>query len=130
MANKIFLNPDGYVEVVMDGEQTFMTIDNMKYDAIDMLNQLQQEGKPRLGLIDLTNQANYTPDTNKAAMKNLEALNYEKVALFGASTLLTEVTKALILAMGRSHNTQIFKDRESALKWLLDNSAAQTPVSQ
>ncbi|NDC22164.1 hypothetical protein EBZ57_02225 [bacterium] len=123
MANKIILNPEGYVEVIMDGDQTFMTIDNMKYDAIDMLNTLQKEGKPRLGLVDLTKQTNYTADTNKAAMKNLEALNYEKVALFGASTLLTEVTKAIILAMGRSHNTQIFKDRESAVSWLLDNPA-------
>jgi hypothetical protein len=123
MANKIILNPEGYVEVIMDGDQTFMTIDNMKYDAIDMLNTLQKEGKPRLGLVDLTKQTNYTADTNKAAMKNLEALNYEKVALFGASTLLTEVTKAIILAMGRSHNTQIFKDRESAVSWLVDNSA-------
>jgi len=123
MANKINLNPEGYVEVIMDGDQTFMTIDNMKYDAIDMLSKLQQEGKPRLGLVDLTKQTNYTADTNKAAMKNLEALNYEKVALFGASTLLTEVTKAIILAMGRSHNTQIFKDRESAVSWLLDNPA-------
>lgn len=127
MANKIFLNPEGYVEVIMDGEQTFMTIDNMKYDAIDMLSQLQQEGKPRLGLIDLTKQANYTPDTNKAAMKNLEALNYEKVAMFGAGPLLTEVSKALILAMGRSHNTQIFKDRESAVKWLLDKPSEAAP---
>ena len=122
MANKIFLNPEGYVEVVMDGEQTYMTIDNMKYDAIDMLGQLQKEGKPRLGLIDLTKQANYTPDSNKAALSNLEALNYEKVAMFGASTLLTEVSKALILAMGRSQNTQIFKTREEAVKWLLENN--------
>lgn len=129
MANKIFLNPEGYVEVVMDGEQTFMTIDNMKYDAIDMLGQLQKEGKPRLGLIDLTKQANYTPDTNKAAMSNLEALNYEKVAMFGASTLLTEVSKALILAMGRSNNTKIFKTREEAVKWLLEKNEDSQPTS-
>lgn len=126
MANKIFLNPDGYVEVVMDGEQSYMTIDSMKYDAVDMLSQLQNEGKPRLGLIDLTKQSNYTADTNKAAMKNLESLNYEKVAMFGANTFLTDVVKAIILAMGRSHNTQIFKDRESAVAWLKGQAEPST----
>ncbi len=124
MANKISLNPDGYVEVIMDGEQTYMTIDSMRYDAVDMLGQLQKEGKPRLGLVNLTGQANYTADTNKAAMKNLESLNYEKVAMYGANTFLTEVTKAIILAMGRSENTKIFKDRESAIAWLKEQSPA------
>jgi hypothetical protein len=124
MANKISLNPDGYVEVIMDGEQSYMTIDSMKYDAVDMLGQLQSENKPRLGLVDLTKQSNYTTDTNKAAMKTLESLNYEKVALFGANTFLTDVVKAIILAMGRTETTKIFKDRESAIAWLKEQSPA------
>jgi hypothetical protein len=124
MANKISLNPDGYVEVIMDGEQSYMTIDSMRYDAVDMLGQLQSENKPRLGLIDLTKQSNYTTDTNKAAMKTLESLNYEKVALFGANTFLTDVVKAIILAMGRTETTKIFKDRESAIAWLKEQSPA------
>ena len=124
MANKISLNPDGYVEVIMDGEQSYMTIDSMRYDAVDMLGQLQSENKPRLGLIDLTKQSNYTTDTNKAAMKTLESLTYEKVALFGANTFLTDVVKAIILAMGRTETTKIFKDRESALAWLKEQSPA------
>jgi len=124
MANKISLNPDGYVEVIMDGEQSYMTIDSMRYDAVDMLSQLQSENKPRLGLIDLTKQSNYTTDTNKAAMKTLESLTYEKVALFGANTFLTDVVKAIILAMGRTETTKIFKDRESAIAWLKEQSPA------
>jgi len=124
MANKISLNPDGYVEVIMDGEQSYTTIDSMKYDAVDMLSQLQSENKPRLGLIDLTKQSNYTTDTNKAAMKTLESLTYEKVALFGANTFLTDVVKAIILAMGRTETTKIFKDRESAVTWLKEQSPA------
>lgn len=120
MANKIFMNPDGYVEVVLDGQQSYMTIDNLRYDIVDMVNQLQKQGKPRLGLVDLTTDETYSPDSNKAAMKTLESLNYEKVAMFGASEVLTDVTKAIILAMGRSHNTKIFKTREEAVKWLLE----------
>jgi len=43
MANRVFLNPDGYIEVVLDGEQTYMTIDNMRYDILDFVKQLQQQ---------------------------------------------------------------------------------------
>jgi hypothetical protein len=118
MSNRIFLNQDSIVEAVIEGEQTFMTFDNLTTDAQDLLTQLQKEGKPRLGLIDVTNQKNFTPDTNRAAMQILEALNYDKVAIFGAKTLLTEVTKAIIIAMGKAENTKIFKDRESAVAWL------------
>ncbi|MEI8338603.1 MAG: STAS/SEC14 domain-containing protein [bacterium] len=127
MANRVFLNPDGYIEVVLDGKQSYMTIDNMKYTIQDLINQLEQQGKPRLGLVDLTTDETYSPDSNKAAMQTLESLNYEKIAMFGAGEVLTEVTKAIILAIGRSHNTKIFKSREEAVKWLLEgNNQANT----
>ena len=122
MANRVFLNPDGYIEVVLDGQQSYMSIDNMRYDIMDLVEQLQQQGKPRLGLVDLTTDASYSPDSNKAAMKTLESFNYEKIAMFGAGEILTDVTKAIILAIGRSHNTKIFKTREEAVKWLLEKN--------
>ena len=89
---------------------------------MDLVEQLQQQGKPRLGLVDLTTDASYSPDSNKAAMKTLESFNYEKIAMFGAGEILTDVTKAIILAIGRSHNTKIFKTREEAVKWLLEKN--------
>lgn len=119
MANKISLNPQGYIEVAIEGPQSFMTFENMKPDAIDYLEQLQKEGKKRLGLIDLTNQTDFTVDSNRAGMEILESLNYERLALFGAKTTLTEVVRAIILAIGKNHNTKIFKTREEAVAWLL-----------
>ncbi|MEI8338602.1 MAG: hypothetical protein WCF91_01585 [bacterium] len=118
MANRIFLNQDGIVEAIIEGEQTYMTFDNLTVDAQKLLDQLQKEGRPRLGVIDVTNQKNFTPDTNRAAMQILESLNYDKVAIYGAKALLTEVTKAIILAMGKTNNTKIFPDRDSAVAWL------------
>jgi len=130
MANRIFLNQDNIVEAIIEGEQTYMTFDNLTMDAQALLVKLQQEGKPRLGLIDVTNQKNFTADTNRAAMQILESLNYDKVAIFGAKTLLTEVTKAIILAMGKTHNTKMFADRESAMAWLKsDNPPTNLPNS-
>ena len=129
MANRVFLNPDGYIEVVLDGEQTYMTIDNMRYDILDFVKQLQQQKKPVLGLVDLTTDTGYTTDTNKASMQILESVNYDKVAMYGGGVILADISKAIILAMGRSNNTQVFKDRESAVSWLLEKNEKSTATA-
>ena len=120
MANRIFYNLEGYVEVQIEGEQTYMTFQNMLPDALQIVESLQEQGKKRLGLIDVSKQKSFSPDSNRAAMNILESLNYEKLAIFGAGRILTEVTKAIVLAMGKNSNTRIFKDRVSAVTWLLE----------
>jgi hypothetical protein len=122
MANKIFYNPAGYVEVVIEGDQTYMSFENLKGDASDILEQLQKDGKPRRGILDITKQGNYTADTNRAAMEILESLNYDRLAIFGGGKFLNDVAKAIILAMGKSGNTKIFPDREAAVEWVLSDS--------
>ena len=129
MANRVSLNPDNYIEVVLDGEQTYMTIDNMRYDILDLVKQLQQQEKPVLGLVDLTTDTGYTTDTNKASMQILESVNYDKVAMYGGGVILADISKAIILAMGRSNNTQVFKDRESAVSWLLEKNEKSTATA-
>lgn len=122
MSNRIFYNPDGYVEVIIEGDQTYMSFENMLPEAMGIVDSLQKQGKKRLGLIDISQQKSFSPDTNRAAMKILESLNYEKLAVFGAGRILEEVTKAIILAMGKNENTKIFKDKQSALDWLLSDN--------
>ncbi|HSX47364.1 MAG TPA: hypothetical protein VLF63_01175 [Patescibacteria group bacterium] len=121
MQNQIFINPEGYVEAKIVADQSYMSFESLRYDAEELLQKLQDEGKRRLGLIDLTHQGKFTADSNRSAMQVLEALNYEKTAIFGANKILTEITKAIIIAMGKSANTKIFPDRKSAVKWLLSN---------
>ena len=118
MANSIFYNPAGYVEVKIEGDQTYMTFENIMPTALDLMEELQRKGQQRLGLIDLTKEESFTPDANRAAMEIMEALNYDKLAMFGAGRVISEVAKAIILAMGKGSNTKISHDRESALKWL------------
>jgi hypothetical protein len=119
MANRIVYNPSGYIEVTVEGDQSYMSFENLTPEATELADGLEKQGKPRLALIDITKQGKFTPDSNKAAMKILESFNYERLAIFGAGTVLNEITKAIILAMGKTDNTKIFQDRESALAWLL-----------
>jgi hypothetical protein len=116
--NNIFLNPDGYIEVTIEGDQTHMSFERLHYDAADMMEVLEKQGKKRLGLIDVTNEGEFSADSNKAAMQILESLPYDKLAIYGVNKLRTAVTSAIILAMGKSANTKLFAERQQALDWL------------
>jgi len=119
MADRIFLNDEGLIEVQVEGDQTYMTFENLKPDATELLNKLQQAGKPRLGLIDISKQGKFSADSNRAAMEVLESLNYDKLAIYGGNAITTEVSKAIVLAMGKSGNTKVYQKREEAVNWLL-----------
>jgi hypothetical protein len=124
--NKIFLNPAGYIEMVIIGDQTYDTFHEMLDKLPELLEQLEGQGKPLRGLIDLTQKGKYTPGSNKAAMEALEQVPYQRVAMFGADAVLKEVTEMIILAMGKKEKTQLFHDRESAVAWLMrEEPAAQ-----
>jgi len=122
MANSIFYNPAGYIDVTIEGDQTYMSFENLLPDATDLLEKLKTEGKPRLGLVDVSKQGAFSVGSNRSAMETLESLDYERLAIFGAGRILGEVIKAIILAMDKGSNTKIFNDRESAVEWLLSST--------
>ncbi len=118
MANRVFINPEGYVEVTVIGDQTSETFGAASVEAQPLIGKLRKEGKAVLGLIDLTQKGKYTPASNKAAMQLLEDMDYDKIAMFGAEYVLKEVTELIILAMGRKDTTKLFGKREDAIAWL------------
>jgi len=118
MQNTTIHNPDGYADISIQGDQSYTSFVGVKADADIILEQLGKEGKPRLALIDLSRQGKFTTDSNRAAMEMLEATNYDRVAIYGASKILEEITKGIILAMGKNDKTRVFADRASALAWL------------
>jgi hypothetical protein len=122
MTNQVFYNPEGYVEVVIVGDQTYISFMDLKADADLILEKLQQEEKKRLVLIDISLQGEFSTGSNKAGMEVLESTPYDGVAIFGADRVLEEVTKAIILAMGKE-NAKLFSDRQTAVSWLLGPKA-------
>jgi hypothetical protein len=118
MTNQVFYNPEGYVEVVIVGDQTYMSFLDLKADVDLILEKLQQDGKKRLVLIDISRQGEFSTGSNKAGMEVLESTPYDGVAIFGADRVLEEVTKAIILAMGKE-NAKLFPGRQTAVSWLL-----------
>lgn len=117
--SRVFYNPDGYIEVVIVGRPSSMTFYGLKADAEELLNSAEiksaLENKPVLGLIDASRQEGLSPEANKAALESLEAIQSERLALFGLDMLLREIVKGLVLAMGRSGSFKIFQTREEAV---------------
>jgi hypothetical protein len=126
-ANRIFLNPDGYIEATIVGDQTKMSFEHLHLAADEMLDLLQAQGKRRIGLIDVTKQGSFSAESNKEAMQILEKLPYDKLAIFGANRVLAPVINAIILAMGRSADTRLFSDRQTALAWLQETADSKLP---
>jgi hypothetical protein len=118
-SNIVSLHPGGYIEVLVKGPQSYLSFDLIKRDVQQLTNKLQFENKPVLGLVDLTEMTGFNTGSNKAALEILEAVPYTKVALFGGNSAISTVTDLVIQAIGKGDRTRLFKDKESALAWLL-----------
>jgi hypothetical protein len=117
MENKVFLNPAGYIEVTFIGHQTGDTFKDVHEKVLPIIAEVKSQGKPLRGLFDLTQQTGYSLNSDKAALQFLEEINYDRIAMYHVSH--AEVTKMIIMAIGKSENTKLFDSREEALAWLM-----------
>lgn len=117
MENKIAMNPDGYIEVTFVGHQTDESFNSVYEHVLPLMSTLKKDKKPLLGLFDMTLQTGFSLNSDKAALELLERVEYDRIAMYHVHH--AEVTKGIILAIGKANNTKLFDNRESALEWLL-----------
>jgi hypothetical protein len=117
MQDKIFLNPEGFIEVVLVGDQTAQMFESIYADSIPLLDELKEQNKPALCLFDLTAETGFSLSSNKAALEILERTNYDKIAMYNVPHY--KVTEGIILATGKDDRTKLFKSRDEAVAWLL-----------
>lgn len=113
--------PEGYIEVRVVGEQDYQKIERITKDVRPIIDQLQYEGKPILGLIDFTEDKSFNAGSNKAALEALEGIPYKRAALFGTNPMIVMAAQAVIAALGKSDHTRMFSSRDEALAWLLND---------
>jgi hypothetical protein len=117
--NQVALNPEGYIEMKLIGEQTYQTIEEVGKASRQYIDKLNYEHRPVLVLIDLTQHKSINSGTNKASMELLDAIPYKRTAMFGSNAIITEVSRGIITALGKGENTKVFKTREEAVAWLV-----------
>lgn len=114
--NLVFVNPEGYFEVVLVGQQTEDSFKELFDSAKPLIDEAAAAGRPLRGLVDMTKQTGYSISSDKAALELLESISYDKMAMYNPPH--KAVTEGIIMAMGRNDNTRIFTSRDEAIKWL------------
>lgn len=117
--NSVFINKEGFVEVILIGNQSEETFKHSYYEVLPLIDKLRAAKKPMYGLIDMSQQTGYSLASDKAALEILESMDYDKLAMCNVSH--RSVTQGIIQAIGRDHNTKIFNSRTDALAWLHAN---------
>lgn len=117
--NSVKLAEAGYILVTLVGDQTQQTIEDSARECQKLAGQLTAEHKPILGLIDFTHENKFSTGANKATLEAMGSINYDRVAAFGTSHVLAEVTGLIIQALGKSDRTKVFATREEAVVWLM-----------
>lgn len=120
--NKTFINPAGFIEQHYKGRQTAESVAEGIKQIKRYAQQLKQQNKQILILVDLTK-----TDTNdiapnndaprKAAVEAIRSISYTRIALYGALPAQV-VINTLALVAGKHHKTKAFNDRSEAIKWL------------
>ena len=117
--NTVSLHTDGYIEVILVGDQNYQTIETSANECKELVGQLNYRQKPLLGLIDLSHEKEFSTGANKAAMEAMGEIAYDRIAIFGGSKVLDEVAKLIVKALGKDEQTMVFDTREEAVAWLL-----------
>lgn len=117
MQDKIFWNPEGYAEIILSGDQAAQMFESIYADFLPIQERLRSEDQPVLGLFDCSDETGFSLSSNKAALEILEKIKYDRVAMYNVPH--ADVTKGIIMATGKSQNTQLFKSRQEAVDWLL-----------
>lgn len=118
MANTSIVRSDDIILSVYQPEQTYQTIHDITEQTRSLIAQLRVEHKPVKIMIDVSQVTSQDTGARKAAMKGISTLDYDKMAVFGASVFIKHVASFIIQATGKADKVKYFNTQEEAEQWL------------
>lgn len=120
MANSVFMNPKGYLEITYEGDQTEAMVTEVTNDVKALAEKVRKEGNRPLVMIDISKAGNFSMEARQNIFQNLQDEPQEKIAIFGAtSEFLKYGVKLFIQGVNRPKDTyQYFDTRQQAEAWL------------
>jgi len=118
--NSAFLNDKGLLEIVYVGDQSHETVTPMVERAIELTKQLRERNQDVLILGNLEQIGKSTPSSREATIKGLKSADYDRIAIFSASSFIKGLANLLITAIRQGEKIRTFTDRQEAENWLLD----------
>ncbi len=120
MPNQVFLDPNGIIHHVYNGDQNGTTIKDMITETAAVIARLQAKDTnvPLNFLVNIDGIGRQSLSARQAGARALKALPYHKIALYGGNHYLRQVTNLVILAARKQKNVKHFKIESEALAWL------------
>jgi hypothetical protein len=120
MKNKVFINPDDKInEVILIGDQTSEMIDEVLTETMRLDIELMRLHGRVVTLFDLREIGNFDDLVVKSALRGMKTINFDKVAIVGATHISKNVLQPIILLSGKQEKVLFFDDRDEAVEWLV-----------
>lgn len=119
--NRVFVHPEGYIEVETVGQQSVESVRAMGDEILALAKPLQASHQPVYILDNLTRiglkQSMAVP---KAVAAEARRIRFDRAAMVGPNNRLFRYgTNFLIQAIGKGDKIRYFIDRAKAVRWLL-----------
>lgn len=115
--NSVILNND-IIEVVVEGNQTGASVQEMGDKIEALIKQQNAAGKPALVLDDVTKMTGADADARKLVVEFSKSLPYTKLAMVGMGGLVRLGANLLLQTAGRGAVARYFDNHKDALAWL------------
>lgn len=119
MPNRVFVNQNQIIEIIVDGDQLVATVRKMGNEALLLAQTLQQNNKPVLLLDNLLSMGTVPADARKVVVELVKSANYDKLAMVGSGGVLKLGANLILRASGRGSRVKYFDEYELATRWLL-----------
>lgn len=119
MANKVFLNDDGIIEVHAIGVQTEASVRSLAEDVERLGESCRLDGKPVLVLDNIQQMGDISEAGRKVVVEFGKSSIYDKLAMVGAGAFLRLGANLLIGAIGKGSKVRYFENKATAVSWLL-----------
>lgn len=118
MADKIFVSPEGFTEIIFEGTQTAESISKMVEQSLIYNEKLSSAGKEIKTLVDLSAVDDIDSGAATRSITAFTTIDYDKVAIFGGKPEVIEKLADIMVLAGKELPVKQFSSREEAIAWL------------
>lgn len=116
--NKVFLNDEGVLEIIVNGDQTVASVQAMGDEVIRLGAEERRAGKPVLVLDNLFQMGKVPDDARRRVAEIAKAADFDKLAFAGSGGILRLGANLILQATGKSGKVKYFDDYQKAILWL------------
>jgi UDP-N-acetylmuramyl pentapeptide synthase len=116
--NRVFINDDGVIEIIVNGDQTVESVQAMGDQALALAQVMQKKGRPALILDNLLLMGSVPPEARRLVADLIKSQDYDRLAMLGHGTALRLGANLILQATGKGKRVKYFEDREKATAWL------------